>query len=44
MYYVSIFNPFTPKSELIDFTMSNARQFYSCKSINEVFTVRVSLL
>ena len=24
-------NPFTPKSDLIDFTLSNARQFYSSK-------------
>ena len=26
-----VFNPFTPKSDLIDFTLSNARQFYSSK-------------
>ena len=25
------FNPFTPKSDLIDFTLSDARQFYSSK-------------
>ena len=25
------FNPFTPKSDLIDFTLSNARRFYSSK-------------
>ena len=25
------FNPFTPKSDLVDFTLSNARQFYSSK-------------
>ena len=24
-------NPFTPKSDLIDFTLSNARRFYSSK-------------
>ena len=24
-------NPFTPKSDLIDFTLSNARQLYSSK-------------
>ena len=24
-------NPFTPKSDFIDFTLSNARQFYSSK-------------
>ena len=24
-------NPFTPKGDLIDFTLSNARQFYSSK-------------
>ena len=24
-------NPFTPKSDLIDFTLSNTRQFYSSK-------------
>ena len=27
----SIFNPFTPKNDLIDFTLSNARQIYSSK-------------
>ena len=26
-----VFNPFTPKSDLIDFTLSNARRFYSSK-------------
>ena len=26
-----MFNPFTPKSDLIDFTLSNARRFYSSK-------------
>ena len=26
-----VFNPFTPKSDLIDFTLSNTRQFYSSK-------------
>ena len=25
------FNPFTPKSDFIDFTLSNARRFYSSK-------------
>ena len=25
------FNPFTPKSDLIDFTLSNARRFYLSK-------------
>ena len=25
------FNPFTPKSDLIDFILSNARRFYSSK-------------
>ena len=25
------FNPFTPESDLIDFTLSNARRFYSLK-------------
>ena len=29
--YVLSVNPFTPKSDLIDFTLSNARQFYSSK-------------
>ena len=27
----SVFNPFTPKSDLIDFTLSNARRFYLSK-------------
>ena len=27
----TLFNPFKPKSTLIDFTLSNARQFYSSK-------------
>ena len=26
-----VLNPFTPRSDLIDFTLSNARQFYSSK-------------
>ena len=26
-----LLNPFTPTSDLIDFTLSNARQFYSSK-------------
>ena len=26
-----LFNPFTPKSDLIDFTLSSARRFYSSK-------------
>lgn len=26
-----IFNPFSPKSDFIDFTLSNARRFYSSK-------------
>ena len=26
-----VFNPFTPKSDLIDFTLPNARRFYSSK-------------
>ena len=28
---INSFNPFTPKSDLIDFTLSNARRFYSWK-------------
>ena len=27
----TVINPFTPKSDLIDFTLSNARRFYSSK-------------
>ena len=27
----TLFNPFKPKSALIDFTLSNARRFYSSK-------------
>ena len=30
-YQNCFLNPFTPKSDLIDFTLSNARQFYSSK-------------
>ena len=26
-----LINPFTPKSDFIDFTLSNARRFYSSK-------------
>ena len=29
--FVTIFNPFTPKSDLIDFTLSNAQPFYLSK-------------
>ena len=30
-FWILYFNPFTPKSDLIDFTLSDARQFYSSK-------------
>ena len=30
-HFLSAFNPFTPKSDLIDLTLSNARRFYSSK-------------
>ena len=30
-YLVRPFNPFTAKGDLIDFTLSNARRFYSSK-------------
>ena len=40
------FNPFTPKSDFIDFTLSNARRFYSSKGdslgvkgLNLIFTL-----
>ena len=29
--FYSVWRPFTPKSDLIDFTLSHARQFYSSK-------------
>ena len=29
--YETLFYPFTPKSDLLDFTLSNARRFYSSK-------------
>ena len=31
IYYSLLFNPFTPKSDLIDFTLSYARRFYLSK-------------
>ena len=31
VYWKHNFNPFTPKSDFIDFTLSKARQFYSSK-------------
>ena len=30
-YIYTLINPFTPESDLIDFTLSNARRFYSSK-------------
>ena len=31
LYAITLFNPFTPKSDFIDFALSNTRQFYSSK-------------
>ena len=31
LYAITLFSPFTPKSDFIDFTLSNTRQFYLSK-------------
>ena len=35
-FWIKVFNPFTPKSDLIDFTLSNARRFYQSKGSERV--------